>query len=218
MVAAASEEPVAAAPAGEDVEAYGILKAVVVILFAMWIGGLVSTWVGTHVFFPAFLPGLAGQPFTLPAYVGAMLVAGAMRNLDDVTGLLGLSQRTIDDIGSVALALFLAIALVSLELWRLAALALPLFIILVAQLLLVAVVAAFAVFRLMGRDYEAAVMSAGFVGFMLGTTANSMANMESMVQRFGAAPRAFFVVPMVGAFAIDFVNTVIITLFLNIYR
>ena len=218
VVEAAAVEPVAAAPAGEDVEAYGILKAVVVILFAMWIGGLVSAWVGTHVFFPAFLPGLGGQPFTLPAYVGAMLVAGTMRNLDDLTGLLGLSQRLIDDLGSVALALFLAIALMSLELWRLAGLALPLAVILVAQLLLVAIVAAFVIFRLMGRDYEAAVMSGGFVGFMLGTTANAMANMESMVQRFGVAPRAFFVVPMVGAFAIDFVNTVIITLFLNIYR
>jgi ESS family glutamate:Na+ symporter len=218
VVEAASAEPAAAAPAGEDVEAYGILKAVVVILFAMWIGGLVSAWVGTNVFFPSFLPGLGGQPFTLPAYVGAMLIAGAMRNLDDLTGILGLSQRLIDDLGSVALALFLAIALMSLELWRLAGLALPLAVILVAQLLLVAIVAAFVIFRLMGRDYEAAVMSGGFVGFMLGTTANAMANMESMVQRFGAAPRAFFVVPMVGAFAIDFVNTVIITLFLNIYR
>jgi ESS family glutamate:Na+ symporter len=218
VVEDASPEPAAAAPAGEDVEAYGILKATVAILFAMWIGGLVSAWVGRHVFFPAFLPGLGGQPFTLPAYVGAMLVAAAMRNLDDLTGILGLSQRLIDDLGSVALALFLAIALMSLELWRLAGLALPLAVILVAQLLLVAVVAAFVIFRLMGRDYEGAVMSGGFVGFMLGTTANAMANMESMVQRFGPAPRAFFVVPMVGAFAIDFVNTVIITLFLNIYR
>jgi glutamate:Na+ symporter, ESS family len=218
VVEDAVAEPAPAAPAGEDVEAYGILKAVVVILFAMWIGGLVSTWVGTHVFFPSFLPGLGGQPLTLPAYVGAMLVAGVLRNLDDLTGLLGLSQRMIDDIGSVALALFLAIALMSLELWRLGGLALPLAVILLAQLLLVTVVAAFVIFRLMGRDYEAAVMSGGFVGFMLGTTANAMANMESMVQRFGAAPRAFFVVPMVGAFAIDFVNTVIITLFLNVYR
>ncbi len=84
--------------------------------------------------------------------------------------------------------------------------------------LLVAAVAAFAVFRLMGKDYEAAVMSSGFVGFMLGTTANAMANMEAMVERFGPAPRAFLVVPMVGAFFIDFTNAIIITLFLNFYR
>ena len=86
------------------------------------------------------------------------------------------------------------------------------------QLALVALVAAFVVFRLMGRDYEAAVMSSGFVGFMLGTTANAMANMEAIVQRFGPAPRAFLVVPMVGAFFIDFTNAIIITVFLNIYR
>jgi ESS family glutamate:Na+ symporter len=80
------------------------------------------------------------------------------------------------------------------------------------------VVAAFVVFRTMGRDYEAAVMSSGFVGFMLGTTANAMANMEAMVQRFGPAPRAFLVVPMVGAFFIDFANSILITVFLNFYR
>jgi ESS family glutamate:Na+ symporter len=74
------------------------------------------------------------------------------------------------------------------------------------------------VFRAMGKDYEAAVMSGGFVGFMLGTTANAMANMEAMVQRFGPAPRAFLVVPMVGAFFIDFANALLITVFLNIYR
>ena len=76
----------------------------------------------------------------------------------------------------------------------------------------------FCVFRLMGRDYEAAVMSSGFVGFMLGTTANAMANMEAIVQRFRPAPRAFLVVPMVGAFFIDFTNAIIITVFLNFWR
>jgi ESS family glutamate:Na+ symporter len=106
----------------------------------------------------------------------------------------------------------------SLKLWELAGLAVPLTIILAVQLVVVAAVAAFVVFRLMGRDYEAAVMSGGFVGFMLGTTANAMANMEAMVQRFGPAPRAFLVVPMVGAFFIDFTNAIIITAFLNVYR
>jgi glutamate:Na+ symporter, ESS family len=74
------------------------------------------------------------------------------------------------------------------------------------------------VFRLMGRDYDAAVASAGFCGFMLGTTANAMANMESLVERYGPAPRAFLVVPMVGAFFIDFSNALIITLFVNLLR
>jgi glutamate:Na+ symporter, ESS family len=211
-------EPAAHAPKGEDVEAYGLLKTLVVILLAMSIGTWVSAWIQAHVRFPLFLPGLGGKALTLPAYIGAMLVAAAIRNLDDLTGWIGLSQKLIDDLGSVALALFLALALMTLRLWELAGLAVPLAVILVAQLVLVAFVAVAGVFRLMGRDYEAAVTASGFVGFMLGTTANAMANMEALVQRFRAAPRAFLVVPMVGAFFIDFTNAIIITIFLNLYR
>ena len=217
-IEAASPEPAPAAPAGEDVEAYGLLKTLVVILLAVWFGGWIAAWVQGNVRFPEFIPGLGGKPLTLPSTVGAMLVAAVIRNLDDLTGLFGLSQRLIDDLGSVALSLFLALALMSLKLWELAGLAVPLAIILAIQLAVVAVVAAFVVFRAMGRDYEAAVMTGGFIGFMLGTTANAMANMEAMVQRFGPAPRAFLVVPMVGAFFIDFANTILITLFLNVYR
>jgi len=218
VVEAVAGEPAPSAPAGEDVEAYGLLKTLVVILVAMWIGGWISTWIQANVRFPAFLPGLGGRALTLPAYIGAMLVAAIVRNVDDLTGLFGLSQKLIDDLGSVALSLFLALALMSLKLWELAGLAVPLAIILIVQLTVVALVAAFVVFRTMGRDYEAAVMSSGFVGFMLGTTANAMANMEAMAQRFGPAPRAFLVVPMVGAFFIDFANAILITLFVDIYR
>ena len=217
-IEAASPEPAPSAPAGEDVEAYGLLKTLVVILFAVWFGGWVAAWIQGNVRFPELIPGLGGKPLTLPATVGAMLVAAVIRNVDDLTGLFGLSQRLIDDLGSVALSLFLALALMSLRLWELAGLAVPLAIILAIQLAVVAVVAAFVVFRTMGRDYEAAVMTGGFIGFMLGTTANAMANMEAMVQRFGPAPRAFLVVPMVGAFFIDFANTILITLFLIVYR
>ncbi|MEO5821173.1 MAG: sodium/glutamate symporter [Vicinamibacteraceae bacterium] len=218
VVEAAAGEPTPSAPAGEDVEAYGLLKTLVVILFAMWIGGWVSTWIQTNVRYPEFIYAVGGRPLILPAYIGAMLVAALIRNIDDLTGLFGLSQKVIDDLGSVALSLFLALALMSLKLWELAGLAVPLAIILAVQLAVVALVAAFVVVRVMGRDYEAAVMSSGFVGFMLGTTPNAMANMEAMVQRFGPAPRAFLVVPMVGAFFIDFANAILITLFLQFYR
>jgi ESS family glutamate:Na+ symporter len=206
-----------AAPKGEDVEAYGLLKALVIILVAMWGGSWVSAAIQENVRFPAFIPGLGGRALTLPAYIGAMLVAAGIRNLDDMTGWLGLSQRVIDDLGSVALALFLALALMTLRLWELAGLALPLIVILIAQLALVAAVAFFLVFRLMGRDYESAVTSAGFVGFMLGTTANAMASMETITARYGPAPRAYLIVPMVGAFFIDFTNAVLITVCLNIW-
>jgi ESS family glutamate:Na+ symporter len=197
-------EPPAVAPAGEDVEAYGLLKNLVAILVAMWIGGFVSAWFNS-------------LGVTLPAYIGAMLVAAAIRNLDDMTGLVGVSQKIVDDLGNVALTLFIVLALMTLRLWELAALALPLAVILAGQVLLIAVVCLLPIFRLMGRDYEAAVMSSGFCGFMLGTTANSMANMTALVERYGPAPKAFLVVPMVGAFFIDFTNAVIITVFLNLW-
>ena len=197
-------EPAAVAPPGEDKESYALLKALVVILVAMWLGSIVSAW-------------LTASGITLPAYIGAMLVAAVIRNLDDASGWIGLSQRTIDDLGSVALSLFLVLALMTLRLWELAGLALPMVAILVVQVALIAAVC-WPTFRLMGRDYDAAVMGAGLCGFMLGTTANAMANMEALVDRYGPAPRAFLVVPMVGAFFIDFTNALIITLCLNIWR
>jgi glutamate:Na+ symporter, ESS family len=198
-------EPPLRAPEGEDVEAYGLLKAVVLILVSMWIGSWLTVW-------------FASVGITLPAYIGAMLIAAAFRNLDDATKVIGISQRTIDDLGGTALSLFLVMALMTLRLWDLVGLAVPLVIMLAAQVIAIALVAAGPVFRVMGGDYEAAVMSGGFVGFMLGTTANAMANMEALVQRYGPAPKAFLVVPMVGAFFIDFTNALIITLFLNLWR
>jgi glutamate:Na+ symporter, ESS family len=200
------------APAGEDVESYGLLKSLVLILVAMWVGSWVSAWFTTLDF------NGNGQPdITLPAYIGAMLVAAVIRNVDDGTKMIGISQRTIDDLGSTALSLFLVMALMTLRLWDLVGVAVPLAIMLVLQIVAIAVVAATVVFRLMGRDYEAAVMSGGFCGFMLGTTANAMANMEALVERYGPAPKAFLVVPMVGAFFVDFTNALIITACLNIW-
>ena len=159
----------------------------------------------------------AAAGFTLPAYIGAMLVAALLRNLDDATGAIGISQRIVDDLGTVALSLFLVCALMTLRLWDLVGLALPLTVILVVQVAAIAA-AALAVFRVMGRDYDAAVMSGGFCGFMLGTTANAMANMEALTERYGPAPKAFLVVPMVGAFFIDFTNALLITACLNFWR
>ena len=205
VVEAQMREPAASAPAGEDVEAYGLLKGLVLILTAMWLGSWMSAW-------------FVSMGATFPAYIGAMLVAAIIRNLDDTTKLIGVSQRTIDDLGGTALSLFLVMALMTLRLWDLVGVALPLAVMLVLQILAIMVVAGTIVFRLMGRDYEAAVMSGGFCGFMLGTTANAMANMEALVERYGPAPKAFLVVPMVGAFFVDFTNAIIITACLNIWR
>jgi ESS family glutamate:Na+ symporter len=191
-------------PEGEDVESYDLLKAIVLILVAMWAGSWLTV---------AF----TAMGLTLPAYIGAMLVAAAIRNADDVTGLFGLSQRTIDDVGNVALSIFLVMALMTLRLWELVGLAMPLAIMLTVQVAAVGLAAIFLVWPLMRRDYEAAVMSSGFIGFMLGTTANAMANMKALVERYGPAPKAFLVVPMIGAFFIDFTNALIITAFLNYF-
>lgn len=135
-----------------------------------------------------------------------------------MTQWLRLPQRIIDDIGIVALSLFLVVALMTLKLWDLAGLALPLVSILLVQVVMVALVCFWPVFQLMGRDYQSAVMSGGFIGFMLGTTANAMAVMRTLVERYGPAPRAFLVAPMVGAFFIDFTNALIITACLNIWN
>ncbi len=188
----------------EAVDAHAVLRSLIYVLLAMWVGSWVSA-------------GVAALGLTLPAYIGAMVVAAVIRNIDDATGWFGLSHRLLDSLGAVALPLFLAMALMTLRLWELSGLAWPLVVNLVVQVALVLAVCCWPVYRLMGRDYDAAVMSGGFVGFMLGTTANAMAVMRTLVDRYGEAPRAFLVAPLVGAFFIDFTNALIITGYLNLF-
>ncbi len=202
-------DPVPAPAAGEDPGARALLKGIVALVAAMAAGSWLSAWLNGW---------LAAWGMTLPAYIGAMLVAAAARNLDDATGWIRLPLRLLDDLGNAALALFIAMALMTLKLWELQHLALPLLVIVLAQVVLITLVCFWPTFRMMGRDYDAAVMSSGFCGFMLGTTANAMANMGVLVEKYGPAPRAYLVVPMVGAFFIDFTNALIITTFLNFFR
>lgn len=187
---------------GEGDRIHAGLKGFVLILLAMGIG----TWVSM---------GLDALGVTLPGYIGAMLVGAAIRNLDDATGWIRLPLARMDIIGGICLSLFLAVALMDLHLWELAGLAAPLLVNLLVQALLVALFCVWPLLWMMGRDYDAAVMAGGFTGFMLGTTANAMAVMGSMTERYGPAPRAFLVAPLVGAFFIDFVNAVVITVFVN---
>jgi ESS family glutamate:Na+ symporter len=179
------------------------LKALTVLLVAMALGGFLSA-------------GFVQLGLTFPGYVGAMLVGALIRNIDDNTRWIRIPHDLAAQVGAVCLTLFLVIALMNLKLWELASLALPLIINLVLQVIAVALFCGWIVFRVMGRDYDAAVMSGGFTGFMLGTTANAMAVMRTLVERFGPAPRAFLVAPIVGAFFIDFTNAIIITTFLNL--
>ena len=181
-----------------------LVRALVFLLVAMWAGSWLSA-------------GIEALGVTLPAYVGAMIVAALLRNLDEATGWLGLDPRVLDELGHVALSFFLALALMTLRLWELQGLALPLLAILAVQVAIMVPMCLGPVFRWTGRDYESAVATSGFCGFMLGITANAMANMDALVERYGPAPRAFLVVPIVGAFFIDFTNALVLTVFLNLW-
>ncbi len=162
--------------------------------------------------------GLQKLGMVLPAYIGAMLCAAVIRNLDDRFHMARISQRQMDTVGNVSLNIFIVMALLTLQLWELVNLALPILIILAAQVVLVMALCMFLTFRVMGRNYDAAVMAGGYCGFMLGTTANAMACMDELVRKYGPAPQAFLVVSLVGAFLIDFTNALIITQFINLLR
>jgi ESS family glutamate:Na+ symporter len=188
-----------------DREDAPLIINMIILAVAMGLGSILSRW-------------FTDMELTLPAYIGAMMVASMLRNIDDATGWLKIDPAAMDFVGGFALNIFLVVALMDLKLWQLAGQALPLFVILAAQVVVIAAFALSASFRLMGRDYDSAVMASGFVGFALGTTANAVANMRALVTRYGPAPRAFLVVPLVGAFFIDFANAIIITFFVNWLR
>ncbi|HEV2687241.1 MAG TPA: sodium/glutamate symporter [Bryobacteraceae bacterium] len=186
-------------------EASLLLKTVLVIGVAMGIGSLISA-------------GIERMGVILPGYIGAMIAGAVIRNLDDRFRFADVSQREVDAVGRIALYLFIAMAMLTLRLWELAHLAVPLLIILAAQVVLCWLMCITICYWSMGRDYEAAVMSAGFCGFMLGITANAVACMEELAEKFGPARRAFLVVPVVGAFLVDFTNSLIITAMANWLR
>ena len=157
---------------------------------------------------------LKGSVFELPTFVCVLFVGVSLRN---VLGLLRwheVGEREVSLLGNVSLSLFLAIALMSLKLWQLASLALPMVVLLTAQTLAMALYAYFVTFRVMGRNYDAAVLAAGLWGLGLGATPTPIANPQAHTQWFGPAHLSFLVVPMVGAFFIDILNAVIIKLYL----
>ncbi len=195
----AAEAPSAPVPARE------LVAAVIVLGISMGLGNLLSL-------------GIERLGVILPGYIGAMIVASVVRNLDDRYRFARISQTDVESLGRISLYLFIVMALITLRLWELARLALPLVVILAAQVALCWVMCVAMSFRVMGRDYEAAVATAGFCGFMLGITANAVACMEELVEKYGPAPRAFLVVPVVGAFLIDFTNSLIITATANLVR
>jgi ESS family glutamate:Na+ symporter len=157
---------------------------------------------------------LLGSLLELPAFVCVLFVGVVLRNGLSAVGWYDVFERAVSVLGNVSLALFLAMALMTLRLWELSALALPLFGLLFGQALLMVAYAIYVTFPVLGRNYDAAVIAAGHCGFGLGATPTAIANMQAVTDRFGSSPLAFLVVPMVGAFFIDIANAIVIKLFL----
>jgi len=181
------------------------MNTVLVLGISMGLGGLLSD-------------AIQRRGILLPSYIGSMFVAMIIRNLDDRFAFARIAPNEIGALGHISLYLFIVQALLTLRLWELAHLALPLLAILSAQVALCWLMSVTAAYRLMGRDYDGAVTAAGFCGFMLGVTSNAVASMEELVEQFGPAPRAFLVVPIVGAFLIDLTNSAVITVMANWWR
>lgn len=153
---------------------------------------------------------------TFPIYIGAMLAAALMRNITEYSGKGTIHMGEINDLGGICLSLFLGMAMITLKLWELATLALPLVILLAAQTLLICVFTYFVIFNVMGRDYDAAVLSAGTCGFGMGATPNAMANMQAICDRYVPSVKAYLIIPLIGSLFTDFINSLVITFFINI--
>lgn len=152
---------------------------------------------------------------TFPIYIGSMIAAAFMRNIGEYGGKIHIHMGEINDIGGICLSLFLGIAMITLQLWQLAELAQPMIILLLAQVVLMAVFSYFLVYNVMGRDYDAAVLAAGTCGFGMGATPNAMANMQALTEKFVPSIKAYMLVPIVGSMFADFINSLVITAFIN---
>ncbi len=162
--------------------------------------------------FGLFITNYLNSVMKFPIYIGAMICAAIIRNFADKTKKFKVHMDEIDALGNIALNMFLAMALVSLKLWQLVSFALPLFVIVTGQVIMMYLYARFVTFNLMGRNYDAAVITAGHIGFGFAATPNAMANMGSVCEKYGYSKIAFFVVPIVGSLFIDFFNMLIISL------
>ena len=177
-------------------------SAVFQIIIAIGIGTIVSE-----------LLSLTGMTF--PIYIGAMIVAACIRNIGEYSGKFTIYMGEINDIGGISLSLFLGMAMITLKIWQLAELALPRVILLAGQTLLILFFTYFVVFNVMGRDYDAAVLSSGVCGFGMGATPNAMANMQALCEKYEPSVKAYLLVPLVGSLFADFLNSLVVTFFIN---
>ncbi|RLL40579.1 sodium/glutamate symporter [Oceanobacillus piezotolerans] len=158
---------------------------------------------------------LAATGITFPGYMGALLMGAVIRNVVELTGHYHPDKEIITT-GEVSLSLFLAMAMMGLELWVLADLAIPIIVILLVQVIFMFLFSYFVLFNILGKNYDAAVQTTGFIGYAMGSTSNAMANMQTITRKYGPSPAAYIAIPIGGTFS-DFFNAIIITGFLNFF-
>lgn len=180
-----------------------MMETLFVILLCMYLGSL-------------GFDALAAIDVVLPAFLIPLLLGVVITNLTEFSKIYKISRACIDLWGTMALSIFLAMALMSLRIWELLTLAGPMILMILAQALMLMLFAYFVTFKVMGKNYNAAIIAGGHCGFGLGATPTAVANMESLVSRYGPSPQAFLVVPLVGAFFIDLTNALIIQLYLRL--
>ena len=176
-----------------------LMKATAVIVICMALGSVVSDILGRFV--------------TLPAYIGSMIVAAIVRNVGDFSQKYTVEGKGLNALADMSLVLFVTMAINSLKLHELLDLALPLAVILAAQTILMLLFAFFVLFAFFGKSYDAVLLTVGGIGFSMGATANGLANMQALAEKYGFSPRPWLIVSLVGAFLIDFVNALLITWF-----
>ena len=185
--------------------AHSLFTHSAIIAVCMTVGLAVAGW----------LKGALG--IALPSYVGAMFFAVILRNLNDQLHVVKVHTETINLIGDYCLGVFLSMALMTLKLWELIDLAIPMLIVLGAQVVFMIVYCLFAVFPLLGKTYDAVIMCAGMAGHGLGATPNAMANMKAVTEKYGPSTKAFLIVPLCGAFLIDLFALPCIVWFINYF-
>ena len=159
---------------------------------------------------------LSKTGMTFPIYIGAMIAAAVIRNIGEYFGKYKIHMGEINDLGGIMLSLFLGIAMITLKIWQLAELALPLIILLATQTVFMFLYARFVVFTIMGHDYDAAVITAGTCGFGMGATPNAMANMQAICDKYVPSIKAYLLIPIAGSLFADFINSLVITFFINL--
>lgn len=198
-----AEKEEAIMPELEEITNNNLYESTLMMFFAMALGTLISKGLG-----------MTGLVF--PASVGGMLASALLVNINPKGNKFRIHLRELAIMGNIALAIFLALSMMKLKLWEIGDLALPMLILLGLQVLLAILFAVFIDFKIMGGDYEAAIISAGHCGFGLGAVPTAMANMQTLTERYGPAPKSYFIVPLVGSLFINVANTFVITIFMNL--